>query len=155
MYLPKNVEAEVGGKFDEPSASSEYQTLAAFLRHLGRFLQFSEQAAQTAGVTTSQYQALLAIQGFPNRDRVTIAELAEQLQIAHHAAVILVDRLSLENLVERVDNLDDRRKVFMQLTPYGSSVLDNLARAHRDELRSLRSSLLPLLESLIPDRKIT
>jgi DNA-binding MarR family transcriptional regulator len=110
---------------------------------------------QTAGVTTRQYEALLAIKGFPNRDRVTIAELAEQLQIVHSAAVALVDRVSLENLVERVDNLDDRRKVFVQLTPYGSSVLDNLAQAHRDELRSLTPSLLPLLESIISDRKIS
>ena len=72
MCLPKNVEAEAGGKFDEPPPSAEYQTLAAFLHHLGRFLQFSEQAEQTAGVTTRQYQALPAIKGFPNRDRITI-----------------------------------------------------------------------------------
>jgi hypothetical protein len=58
---------------------AEYQTLAGFRYHLRRFLQFSEQAAQTAGLTPRQYQALLAIKGFPNRDRVTIAELAEQL----------------------------------------------------------------------------
>jgi DNA-binding MarR family transcriptional regulator len=135
--------------------TAEYQTLAAFRYHLRRFFQFSEQAAQTAGLTPRQYQALLAIKGFPNRDRVTIAELAEQLQIVHHAAVELVDRLSTRNLVRRVDSLDDRRKVFVQLTRYGSRVLDRLAEVHRDELRRLTPSLLPLLESLIPDRKIT
>ena len=134
---------------------AEYQTLAAFRYHLRRFLQFSEQAAQTAGLTPRQYQALLAIKGFPNRDRVTIAELAEQLQIVHHAAVELVDRLSAGNLVKRVDSLDDRRKVFVELTTSGSRVLDKLAEVHRDELRHLTPSLLPLLESLLPDRKIT
>jgi DNA-binding MarR family transcriptional regulator len=134
---------------------AEYQTLAAFRYHLRRFLQFSEQAAQIAGLTPRQYQALLAIKGFPNRDRVTVTELAEQLQIVHHAAVELVDRLSTGNLVKRVDSLDDRRKVFVQLTTYGSRVLDKLAEVHRDELRRLTPSLLPLLESLIPDRKIT
>jgi DNA-binding MarR family transcriptional regulator len=81
--------------------------------------------------------------------------LAEQLQIVHHAAVELVDRLSTGNLVKRVESLDDRRKVFVQLTTYGSRVLDKLAEVHRDELRRLTPSLLPLLESLIPDRKIT
>jgi hypothetical protein len=89
------------------------------------------------------------------KDRVTIAELAEQLQIVHHAAVELVDRLSTGNLVKRVDSLDDRRKVFVQLTRHGSRVLDKLAEVHRDELRRLTPSLLPLLESLIPDRKMT
>jgi hypothetical protein len=42
---------------------AEYQTL--FRYHLRRFLQFSEQAAQIAGLTTRQYQALLAIKGIP------------------------------------------------------------------------------------------
>jgi hypothetical protein len=43
----------------------------------------------------------------------------------------------------------------MQLTTYGSRVLDNLADVYCDELRRPTSSLIPLLESLIPDRKIT
>lgn len=155
MCLRNKVEADGVWKFDELRPSAEYQTLAAFFHHLGRFLQFSKQAAHTAGLTTRQYQALLAIKGFPNRDRVTITELAEQLQIVDHAAVELVDRLSTGNLVERVDGLDDRHKDSVQLTTYGSSVLDQLAQAHRDELRSLTPSLLPPLESLISDQKRT
>jgi hypothetical protein len=39
---------------------AEYQTLAAFRYHLRRFLRFSEAAAQSAGLTPRQYQALLA-----------------------------------------------------------------------------------------------
>ncbi|KAB2839197.1 ATP-dependent helicase, partial [bacterium] len=38
-------------------------------------------------------QALLAIEGYPGRNWVTIGELAEQMQVAHHSAVGLVDRM--------------------------------------------------------------
>ena len=45
------------------------------------------------GVTAQQYQALLAIEGFPGRNWVTVGELAEQLGTTHHSAVGLVDRM--------------------------------------------------------------
>jgi DNA-binding MarR family transcriptional regulator len=130
---------------------SEYQMLAAFRYQLRRFLQFSEEAAQAAGLTPRQYQALLAIKGSTQRERLTIGELAEQLQIVHHAAVELVDRLSAQNLVERHSSLDDRRKVFVRLSRTGSKVLDKLSAAHRGELRRLSPGLLPLLEKLVLD----
>jgi hypothetical protein len=50
---------------------------------LRQFLKCSEDAAQVAGLTSRQHQALLAIKEFPRRQSVTIGELAEQLQIAH------------------------------------------------------------------------
>jgi len=130
---------------------SEYRLLASFRYHLRRFLQFSEEAAQAAGLTPRQYQAMLAIKGSAQRERLTIGELAEQLQIVHHAAVELVDRLSVQNLVERRPALDDRRKVFVKLSRAGSKILDKLAAAHRGELRRLSPELLPLLENLVSD----
>jgi DNA-binding MarR family transcriptional regulator len=123
--------------------------LAAFRYHLRRFLQFSEEAARAVGLTPRQYQALLAIKGFPKRERLTIGELAEQLQIVHHAAVELVDRLSAQSLVERQYDLDDRRKVFVKLSRTGSRILAKLSAAHRGELRRLSPHLLPLLENLV------
>jgi DNA-binding MarR family transcriptional regulator len=125
--------------------------LASFRYHLRRFLQFSEEAAQAAGLTPRQYQAMLAIKASAQREGLTIGELAEQLQIVHHAAVELVDRLSVQNLVERRPALDDRRKVFAKLSRSGSKILDRLAAAHRGELRRLSPDLLPLLENLVSD----
>jgi DNA-binding MarR family transcriptional regulator len=80
---------------------------------------------------------------------VTIGELAEQLQITHHTAVELVDRLSAQNLVEREYSTEDRRNVFVKLSRAGSATLERLSTAHRAELRQLGPRLLPLLESLI------
>src|SRR5262245_16083828 len=79
----------------------EYEALAALRFGLRQFLRFSEEAAHAAGITPQKHQALLAIKGFPGRSRVTVGELAERLQIRHHSAVGLVDRMEAEKLVAR------------------------------------------------------
>ena len=88
---------------------AQYEALAAFRHALRKFLRFSETAAQAAGVTPQQHQALLAIKGFPGRDQVTVGELAERLQLRHHSVVGLIDRLVLEKLVIRLPSPKDRR----------------------------------------------
>jgi DNA-binding MarR family transcriptional regulator len=118
---------------------AEYEALAAFRYNLRQFLHFSESAAETAGVTPRQHQALLAIKGFPGRDSVTIGELAEQLQIAHHSAVGLVDRLGAQKLIIREAGSEDRRQVYVRLSAHGAEVLQKLTNAHKDELRRLAS----------------
>lgn len=126
----------------------EYEALAAFRYSLRQFLHFSEVAAASAGLTPRQYQALLAIKGFPGRDSATVGELAEQLQIAHHSAVGLVDRLGVQRLVVREPSTQDRRQVYVSLTPHGAEVLEQLASAHREELRRLGSHLNSIVGAL-------
>jgi DNA-binding MarR family transcriptional regulator len=118
---------------------AEYERLAAFRYNLRHFLRFSESAARSAGLTSRQYQALLAIKGFPLGDRLTVGELAEQLQITHHSAVGLVNRLVLHNLVLRDAGIEDRRYVYVKLTTRGAEVLEKLVSAHREELVRLSS----------------
>jgi DNA-binding MarR family transcriptional regulator len=129
-----------------------YEMLAAFRYQLRQFLHFSEQAAQNAGLTPRQHQALLAIKGFPNRESITIGELAEQLHIAHHSAVGLVDRSVTQNLIAREQGVEDRRQVYIKLTDHGSKVLEQLSGAHRAEIRRLGPRLGSLLKSLMRDQ---
>jgi DNA-binding MarR family transcriptional regulator len=96
-------------------------------------------------------QALLAIKGFPKRERITIGELAEQLQIVHHSAVGLVDRSVEQNLIVREPGLDARRQVYIKLTPHGAEILEQLSGAHRAEIRRLGPRLDVLLKSLMLD----
>jgi DNA-binding MarR family transcriptional regulator len=132
----------------EPVSKAEYETLAAFRYALRQFLRFSEEAAQTVGLTPQQYQALLAIKGFPGRDRVLIGELAERLQIRHHSAVGLVDRLVAQGLVVREPAMTDRRQVYVAITEHGSEILGRLAAVHRDELRHTGPQINLLLQGL-------
>jgi DNA-binding MarR family transcriptional regulator len=127
---------------------SQYETLAAFRYALRQFIRFSEQAAQTAGITAQQHQALLAIKGFPGRESVTVGELAERLQLRHHSAVGLVDRLVAEKLVARAPSAEDRRQVFVQLTSCGERVLEKLSSAHSKQLKRIGPELNLLLNRL-------
>lgn len=123
----------------------DYELLAEFRYTLRRFLHFSEHAAKRHDLTPQQHQALLAIEGFPGRNRVSVGELAEQLQIAHHSAVGLVDRLEKAALVQREHVSGDKRKVWVSLTPHGLELLEKLSRVHRDEIRSVGPHLSNLL----------
>ncbi len=131
---------------------SEYEALAAFRYAIRQFLRFSEEAAHAVGLTPQQHQALLAIKGFPVGERVTIGALAERLQIRHHSAVELANRLVAENLVERTPSKDDRRQVFVQLTEHGSSVLEKLSTVHKQELRRLSPQLQQLFVALMDEK---
>ena len=124
---------------------SDYELIAQFRYTLRKFLGFSEAAANLHGVTPQQYQVLLAIEGFPGRNWVTIGELAEQMQIAHHSAVGLVDRLEALRLVKRTVSREDRRRVHVFLTAKGLAVLEKLYRVHREELQSVAPKLVGLL----------
>ena len=126
----------------------EYETLAALRYALRRFVHFSEDTAQHAGLTPQQHQALLAIKGFPGRDQVTVGELAERLQVRHHSAVGLADRLVAERLVIRAGDEADRRRVYLKLTSRGEALLERLSAAHKEQLRRLRPELKELLERL-------
>ena len=126
----------------------QYETLAAFRYAVRRFLHFSETAAEAAGITPQWHQALLAIEGFPGRDQVTVGELAERLQLRHHSAVGLIDRLVREKLVVRTPSDEDRRRVLIQLTGHGEKTLEKLSALHHEELRRTGPELSRLLERL-------
>lgn len=133
---------------DSPIRKDEYEALADFRYTLRQFLHFSEQAAEQAGLAPQQHQALLAIMGFPGREQVTIGELAERLQIRHHSAVGLVDRLVAQGLAARQHSDNDRRQVYVALSEHGLVLLAQLSAAHREELRRLGPQLRKLLEQI-------
>jgi DNA-binding MarR family transcriptional regulator len=136
------------GAMTQALSKADYEALAAFRHALRRFLDFSGEAAKEAGLTPQQHQALLAIKGFPERDRVTIGELAEQLVQRHHSTVGLVDRLEALGLVRREADPADRRRAMVALTDLAEAMLAGLSAIHRAELRRLGPSLAALLRRL-------
>jgi DNA-binding MarR family transcriptional regulator len=129
-------------------SKSQYEMLAAFRYALRQFLHFSEEAAHAAGITPQQHQALLVVKGFPGRDCVTVGELAERLQLRHHSAVGLVDRLVAERLMARSPSARDRRQVYVQLTLRGENVLGRLSSAHNEQLKRIAPGLILRLKQL-------
>jgi DNA-binding MarR family transcriptional regulator len=132
---------------------SDYQALAEFRYQIRKFLHFSEQAVQTAGLERGQYQLMLAIKGIPEGVRPRIRELADRMQIQHHSTVELINRLEAGGYVRRERAQDDRREVLLELTAKGERVLGELALHHHEQLQSAAPSLVSALRRLMAGEK--
>jgi len=127
----------------------DYDALAEFRYLLRKFLRFSKDFLRsTAGVNPEQYEALLAIKAFASPDGLTISQLSERLQVKHHSAVNIVDRLAERKLITREAGETDRRRRHVQLTGKGEKLIEELAAAHRKEIRSRSAELIKTLERL-------
>jgi len=129
---------------------TDYRALAEFRYQLRRFERFSESAARVVGLEPQQHQLLLAVKGMPAGVHATIGLLAERLQVQHHTAVELVDRMQARGLVRRSRAGADRRRVFVHLTRRAETVLPRLSHTHRTELRSVAPALRRTLDAFVP-----
>lgn len=120
----------------------QYESLANFRYELRRYLRYSEEVTRRHGMTPLQYQLLLQVKGFPDRDYASVGELAERLQAKHHGVVALVTRCENAGLVERRVNEKDRRQVQVYLTEKGEKQLQRLAELHRKELLQLQGKFV-------------
>ncbi len=120
---------------------SEYESLAAFRYTMRRFVRFAEEGAREVGLTPQQHQLLLAIKGQPGKEWANVSEIAEMLQIKHHAAVMLIDRCERAKWVIRTPSVKDRRQVEVSLLPEGEAVLAQLSERNLRELSNLRQML--------------
>ena len=131
------------------SHAVRYSTLAEWRYQLRRLIGRRETAARAAGVAPQQYLMLLQVKGLEPRGPVTIGRLAERLQIRHHSAVELVDRLVARGMVSRERRDTDRRQVVVRLRPAGDAVLRRLVLYALAELRTEGPALLATLRRLI------
>ena len=129
--------------------STDYQALAEFRFQIRKFLHLSERAGQQAGLERGQYQLMLAIKGMPAGVRPRVAELASRMQIQHHSAVELGNRLEAGGFVRRERALQDRREVLLALTAKGERVLAELALHHHEQLRSAGPVLVAALRRVM------
>lgn len=120
---------------------AEFETLSNFRYQLRRFIHWSEQLTQSAGVTNLQYLLMLHVKGYEGREWATISELAERLQSKHHGVVALVTRCEKLGYVQRQQGRTDGREVEVHLTTKGGRLVERLARQHRDELLRLQGVL--------------
>jgi DNA-binding MarR family transcriptional regulator len=116
---------------------AEYERISRFRYRLRRFLRISEKLCKDQGLTPLQYQLLLHVKGFPDRDWATVGELAERLQAHHNGVVALIDRCEKLDLVARNPGQNDRRVVEVHLRPKGVKMLARIAAQHQDELQVL------------------
>jgi DNA-binding MarR family transcriptional regulator len=127
--------------------AGKYRVLEEFRYEIRRFLNFSERAARAAGVEPHQHQALLSIQAAKPGEKATVGFLAERMQVQHHSAVELSNRLEENGLIRRTRSGVDRREVLLSVTRRGEEILQKLSELHRTELRTTGPRLLKALQA--------
>ena len=132
-----------------PGNIAEYRALAQFRFLIRRYLNNSEKAARSVGLEPQQYMGLLALRGLPVDQEPTIRSLAERLQIQHHSAVELVDRMEKRGLFRRERSSRDRRQVYVYVTPRGEKLLSRLVRHRIAELRVTAPELARALQAVL------
>lgn len=131
------------------TSPAEYRALSEFRFLIRHYLNNAERAARSAGLEPQQYMGLLAMCGMPLGDQATIRSLAERLQIRHHSAVELVDRMEKRGLCRRERSKADRRLVLLHVTPRGEKLLNRLVRHRIAELQVTGPSLARALSALL------
>jgi DNA-binding MarR family transcriptional regulator len=127
----------------------DYEALAEFRHLLRKFLRFSKDFLHTTGdLNPEQYEALLAIKAFASINALTISQLSERLQVKHHSAVNIVDRLAERKLIMRKAGQTDRRERHLELTAKGEKLIEELAAVHRKEIRNRSDKMIKALERL-------
>lgn len=122
-------------------AQSDYERLLEFRTTLRRFLHWSDEEAELAGLTPAQHQLLLAIRGHSTAEIPSVGDLAESLLLRHHSVVGLIDRAEKSDLVIRRRDDVDGRIVRVALTPHGSECLAELSATHLTEIARLAAVL--------------
>src|SRR5437763_13420741 len=124
----------------------DYQALAQLRYLLRKFLRFSKDLlVEKAGLNPEQYEALLAIKAFTG-NTITISQLSERLQVKHHSAVNIVDRLVERKLIRRNAGEEDRRERHLQLTAKGEELIGEMAAPHYAELRARSGEMIKALQ---------
>jgi DNA-binding MarR family transcriptional regulator len=126
----------------------DYRRLLELRTGLRRFLRWSEEQAQAAGLTPAQHQLLLAIRGHDGDRGPTVGDVAGYLLLRHHSAVGLVDRAEAAGLVIRSPDPDNLSVVRLRLTDKGACRLETLSEQHLEELEHLAPTMQALWEAL-------
>jgi DNA-binding MarR family transcriptional regulator len=129
--------------------AKDYIALGAFRYAMRQFLRFSKDLlAARANLTPEQYEALLAIKASSQAGGMTVGQISERLQVRHHTAVSLIDKLEARKLAVRKRTNTDRRTVNVQLTRAGNTLLSRLALIHYHEFRHRAPEMIATLQRL-------
>jgi DNA-binding MarR family transcriptional regulator len=126
----------------------DYRRLLELRTGLRRFLRWSGQEAEAAGVTPAQHQLLLAIRGHGDGRGPTVGDVAGHLLLRHHSAVGLVDRAEAAGLVVRTPDPENPSAVRLGLTEEGARRLEALSELHLAELEHLAPTMRALWDAL-------
>src|SRR5256886_11675075 len=104
-----------------PLSERELRTVEAMtaLRITARLTrQLMDRWADKHGLSEGRLHVLFQLSAAPNH-RLPLSELADHLDVSPRNVTGLIDHLEHDGLVQRIDDPDDRRLTYAQLTPTG------------------------------------
>ena len=132
-----------------PITLRDYHRMASLRYAMRKFLRFSKEfLSSQAKLTPEQYEAMLALKAFSADGTLTVGQLSERVQVKHHTAVSLTDKLAARKLVTKQRGGCDRRRVYVKLTTSGTRLMELLAAAHRRELKKRAPEIIKVLSKL-------
>jgi DNA-binding MarR family transcriptional regulator len=145
---PSPTRARQSARMAPSPTDEDYRRLLELRTGLRRFLRWSEQHAEAAGLTPAQHQLLLAIRGHGDPRGPTVGDVAGYLMLRHHSAVGLVDRAEKAGLITRGQDPGNLSVVRLRLTDRGARQLEALSEQHLDELAHLAPTMHALWDAL-------
>ena len=122
----------------------DYRAVARFRSALRAFDRAAEEAARAAGLTMQRYLLLLMVKGAPAGDeRATINDVAERLKVAPHTITGAAGRAEEAGLIVREQCTEDRRRMWIRLTPEGERRLEQVVSS----LQAQREDLVAAIEA--------
>ena len=146
-----------------PQRDSTEQILRAIRRIIRRTAEHSRQVALTTGLSVPQSLCLQFIGAARPNEEITVARVAEAVQLAPATVSRLLDRLEQAELVARERRSQDRRRVCLKLTSKGrkrlqklppmlqehfTSRLEKLPKRKQIELLHALESIVELMEAV-------
>lgn len=91
---------------------------------------------------------MLQIAGAPDGVQPTVSYITGRLGLRHNTVVELSKRCEEAGLVIRQQDVEDKRRVLLALTPKGQEILEDLSEDHARELNELAPQLIKALSAL-------
>ncbi|MBI1822435.1 MAG: MarR family transcriptional regulator [Nitrospirae bacterium] len=121
------------------------------------FLRKDERHIRRLGLTTAQFDVIATL---GNTSGMSCKELSDQTLVTKGTLTGVLDRLKKKGLIERIPSKEDRRSIFVRLTPKGNKSFREVFPAHiyflkpffenaltPEQMAVLREMLLKLKES--------
>ncbi|MBN3555582.1 winged helix-turn-helix transcriptional regulator [Fictibacillus nanhaiensis] len=87
------------------------------------------------------HQVVRILQLIEKKDRVVVNDVATYLKISHNTASEHVKRMIHKNYIEKKRDLEDERKVILQLTDIGKTVLHENTSLDEEKLNRVFSKM--------------
>lgn len=128
----------------QPKDSIGFQILRALRRIIRRTSEHSRSVGKHTGVSVPQMLCLKAVSEFPDGAEVTVAMIADAVQLSAPTVSRILDRMEKSGYVARERNSKDRRRVCVSLTDEGWGRIENLPTPLHEQFLQRLGTLDPI-----------